>query len=357
MLPASADSIIETNSFKEFNFVCLQTKVKQNAFYKCKKFNRLIVLSDELPSNEINNQEDSIFFGSNINSSFFNSIGSEKQESILNLIADLNREDRKEKITNKQNLFKYLMNEKQQLKKRCNKQNALLQFFNKDEQIFIKSEMTENLNENQSLDKIEFQEHATKIGSFFIEAKYLSSGFNAIYNKLLNMKRSNIQNLKIAVYISCIQEIDQLFHNYKEINYVTLDTCITSISNFVCPSLEGISIPSSVTQMGNSVFSDCSSLKQVIIPSSITQIGYSFFYNCSSLKQITIPSSVTQIGNYAFYNCSSLEEITIPSSVTQIGESASSRCSSLTQITIPSFLNINNTGIGSNVKVLKKNCQ
>ncbi|KAK8867187.1 hypothetical protein M9Y10_010163 [Tritrichomonas musculus] len=148
------------------------------------------------------------------------------------------------------------------------------------------------------------------------------------------MKRSNIQNLKIAVLITCIKEIDQLFHNYKEINYVTLDTCITSISNFVCPSLEGISIPSSVKQIGNSVFSDCSSLKQVIIPSSITQIGYSFFYNCSSLKQITIPSSVTQIGNYAFYNCSSL-----------------------TQITIPSFLNINNTGIGSNVKVLKKNCQ
>lgn len=123
MLPASADSIIETNSFKECNnleevTVCLQTKVKRNAFYKCKKFNRLIVLSDELPSNEINNQEDSIFFGSKINSSFFNSIGSEKQESILNLIADLNREDRKEKITNKQNLFKYLMNEKQQLKKK-----------------------------------------------------------------------------------------------------------------------------------------------------------------------------------------------------------------------------------------------
>lgn len=35
---------------------------------------------------------------------------------------------------------------------------------------------------------------------------------------------------------------------------------------------------------------------------------------------ISIPNSVTQIGDKAFYNCNSLEDVDIPDSVTTIGE-------------------------------------
>ena len=62
------------------------------------------------------------------------------------------------------------------------------------------------------------------------------------------------------------------------------------------PSLTQITIPSSVTSIGDSAFSDCSSLTQITIPSSVTTIGDSAFSDCSSLTQITIPSSVTSIG-------------------------------------------------------------
>ena len=44
---------------------------------------------------------------------------------------------------------------------------------------------------------------------------------------------------------------------------------------------------------------------------------------------VTIPESVTQIGNYAFFGCSSLSSVTIPESVTQIGAYAFDGCSSL----------------------------
>ena len=56
----------------------------------------------------------------------------------------------------------------------------------------------------------------------------------------------------------------------------------------------------------------------------------STFWCCNSLTSITIPDSVTSIGNCAFYNCTSLTSITIPDSVTSIGYDAFSRCTSLT---------------------------
>jgi hypothetical protein len=43
------------------------------------------------------------------------------------------------------------------------------------------------------------------------------------------------------------------------------------------------------------------------------------FYGCSSLTNVTIPNSVTSIGDYAFDGCSSLLNITIPNSITRIG--------------------------------------
>ena len=52
----------------------------------------------------------------------------------------------------------------------------------------------------------------------------------------------------------------------------------------------------------------------------------------SCLTSITIPNSVTSIGEYAFSECSILTSITIPDSVTSIGRNAFSYCRSLTSI-------------------------
>jgi hypothetical protein len=59
------------------------------------------------------------------------------------------------------------------------------------------------------------------------------------------------------------------------------------------------------------------------------------FYGCTGLTTITIPNSVTSIGESAFYGCTGLTTITIPNSVTSIEAGAFSGCTSLTSVTMP----------------------
>ena len=97
-----------------------------------------------------------------------------------------------------------------------------------------------------------------------------------------------------------------------------------------------VTIPSSVTSIGDYAFSGCSGLTSIDIPSGVTLIERSAFSGCRGLTSVTIPSGVTLIRDYAFSSCSGLTSVTIPSSVTLIGFSAFSGCRGLTSVTIPS---------------------
>ncbi len=75
-----------------------------------------------------------------------------------------------------------------------------------------------------------------------------------------------------------------------------------------------------------STFCDCQNLTSITIPNSVTSIGEFTFYDCTNLISVTIPNSVTSIGDDVFRNCTNLTSVTIPNSVTSIGNKAFSGC-------------------------------
>jgi hypothetical protein len=172
------------------------------------------------------------------------------------------------------------------------------------------------------------------------------------------------------------------FYACRDLTSITIPNSVTSIGEFAfnCCSLSSITIPNSITSIGNSAFelNDLSSIKveegnsyydsrdncnaiietvsnrliqgccNTTIPNSVTCIGDGAFSNCHNLTTITIPNGVTSIENSAFLNCHNLSSpILIPNSVVSIGSSAFYNCSKLSYISIPNSVN----SIGGNAFV------
>ena len=84
-----------------------------------------------------------------------------------------------------------------------------------------------------------------------------------------------------------------------------------------------------------SMFDSCRSLTSITIPDSVTSIGEYAFEHCSYLTSVTIGNGVTSIGNATFKNCANLTSVTFNGTPSSIASNTFESSSNLTTINVP----------------------
>ena len=148
---------------------------------------------------------------------------------------------------------------------------------------------------------------------------------------------------------------DAIYFGDKVYDSATLDLSgITSVPAyaFVSFNFTTVKIPAALTKIMNGAFANCKKLSSVVFAdgSQLSSISASTFAGCSALADITLPASVTAIGNNAFEGCSALTAAPIPAAITSIGQYAFKGCSAITSVKLPAGLTTVSKGVFENCK-------
>lgn len=149
---------------------------------------------------------------------------------------------------------------------------------------------------------------------------------------------------------------------YDGVTYTVVGIAPSALYN---EGASSVSIPSTVTYIGNSAFRGCSQLSEIVIPDGVVSIGQ-YAFSASGLVSVDIPDSVTTLDRGAFERCSRLTEISIGSGITELPLDVFASCYSLTSVTIPGTVetvdgsfhdssNIRSITIGDGVKRIERN--
>ena len=184
------------------------------------------------------------------------------------------------------------------------------------------------------------------------------------------LSQSLVDGVGYIIFSEPVTKIDNIFgYNGDYVLTITLPDSVTEIGNYAFEdyyNLESINIPEGVTTIGSAAFLNCRSLTSITIPSSVTTFGSAVFYGCQGelivncnlpnqfteddfyenklifygacFTRVTIGNNVTEIGNWAFYACSSITDVIIGSSVTRIGRAAFADCQNIKSINLPEGL-------------------
>ena len=174
------------------------------------------------------------------------------------------------------------------------------------------------------------------IGDFSQTAQF------AKLNKTTTLSNGDrIENGVLYIKSGTTQIKNKAYYANEDIKKVVIPSTVTKIGSQAfseCVNLTEIDIPSSVKTIGDAAFQNCIWLTKVSLPEGLTKLGYRLFKN-TGVKKITIPSSVTEFANEVFTDCLNLTEIEIPSATTKFGTRIFGDCKNLTSIKVDKYTN------------------
>lgn len=146
-----------------------------------------------------------------------------------------------------------------------------------------------------------------------------------------------------------------VFKNCKYATKITFKGTLTSVSTSNlfsgCEALEeivGFTIPAGATGIGGSMLYKCYELENagdfivdgvMTIPDTVTSIGQNAFYGCAKLKAVKMPSKLTNINAEAFRDCTALEFVDFGNNTAESFQFSAHRtfynCGELRAISLP----------------------
>ncbi len=170
----------------------------------------------------------------------------------------------------------------------------------------------------------------------------------------------------------------EAFKGFYALTDVTLPETVTDIGDYAfagCGKLSSFTITPTLKKIGEGAFEGCVALTSLTIPNGIESIGQNAFEGCvgikalstpvkflseiptsslitveitdgaalpaeaflnaSKLTKIALPDGMTAVGDRAFFGCVSLKEISIPASVTNLGANVFVGCGSIETAKVP----------------------
>ncbi len=107
-----------------------------------------------------------------------------------------------------------------------------------------------------------------------------------------------------------------------------------------CVSLQSLTLPAYVTEVGVGAFYGCVALSAINFEegSRLTEIKDYAFMGCISLKGVEFPATVENIGVAAFFECVALESVVINEGTLTVGAQAFQKCAALAELKLPASL-------------------
>lgn len=136
------------------------------------------------------------------------------------------------------------------------------------------------------------------------------------YAFLVNTNQSACTLTSLTIADSVKEFGDYAFNGNFALTTLNLPNGLLRIGSNALTSIgvESITIPNSVTTIGDYLLASCINLLNVTIGSGVTSIGMEAFFRCSELREVTVlaPTPPT-LGRYAFDNVTRITAIYVPS--------------------------------------------
>ena len=178
-------------------------------------------------------------------------------------------------------------------------------------------------------------------GRLLLKGTGATYDYNSDSNPSPFLDNNNIKTVIVSEGVTGIGE--RLFQYCDNLKTVSLPTTLTAIKKAAfLPHIDGyiyhqslnglteLKIPERVTELGVNAFAG-TAIKSVIVPSSVTNVGAMVFSECQYLETVRYGSKV--ISDRMFVRCTKLKNLTLTKNVKEIVGGCFNYCESLNTIT------------------------